>query len=63
MYQVVEVSAAVAGGRIPLGLVTVKQALELPDVADFRFRHASDKDTSPKSLSRQELEIMALKAP
>jgi hypothetical protein len=58
MKMIIEVAAARAGGRIPLGLLTVRQALNLPDLAEFRYRHITHK-TQPRLISRLELEKLA----
>lgn len=56
MRQVIEVSAMVAGGDVPLGLLTVKQALNLPHLTEFRFRQTQPDDRQDRCLSREELE-------
>jgi hypothetical protein len=56
MRQVIEVSAVVAGGRVPLGLLTVKQALSLPHLSEFRFCQTQAGDRQDRCLSREELE-------
>lgn len=51
MTHIVEVTAVRTGGRIPLGLLTVRQALKIPDFEEFEFRRHEDK----KPLTREEL--------
>lgn len=56
MRQVIEVSAMVAGGRVPLGLLTVRQALNLPHLTELRFCQTHADDRQDRCLSREELE-------
>lgn len=59
LQQLIEVSAAVVGGRVPLGLITVRQALNLPEIADFRFRRTSGEDGKTTVITRQDLQKLA----
>jgi hypothetical protein len=59
MKMIIEVAAVRAGGRIPLGLLTIKQALNLPDIAEFRYRHITHKTHPQRLISRLELEKLA----
>ena len=56
MPQMIEVSAVVAGGRVPLGLLTVRQALNLPHFTELRFCQATVDARQERCMSRQELE-------
>ena len=51
MTQIVEVTAVRTGGRIPLGLLTARQALKMPDIEELQFRYPGDK----RPLTREEL--------
>ena len=51
MTQIVEVTAVRTGGRIPLGLLTARQALKMPDIEELQFRCPGDK----RPLTREEL--------
>lgn len=51
MTRIVEVTAVRPGGRIPLGLLTARQALKMPDIEELQFRHPDDK----RPLTREEL--------
>lgn len=56
MPQMIEVSAVVAGSRVPLGLLTVRQALNLPHFTELRFCRTAVDARQERCLSRQELE-------
>ncbi|MCV3735255.1 hypothetical protein OCK02_03485 (plasmid) [Rhizobium sp. TRM96647] len=56
MPQMIEVSAVVAGSCVPLGLLTVRQALDLPHLTAFRFCQATADAGQERCLSRRELE-------
>lgn len=55
MTQIVEITAVRAGGKIPLGLLTIRQALKMPISDEFQFRRPEDK----KPLTREELAAIA----
>ena len=51
-----QLKSSLAGGRVPLGLLTVKQALNLPHLSEFRFCQTQAGDRQDRCLSREELE-------
>ena len=51
MTEIVEITAVRTGGRIPLGILTIRQALKMPEIAELQFRHPDDK----RPLTREEL--------
>ncbi len=55
MTHIVEITAVRSGGRIPLGLLTVRQALRMPKYEELEFRRPEDK----QPLSREELAAIA----
>ncbi|MDR6758200.1 hypothetical protein J2Y48_003499 [Mycoplana sp. BE70] len=59
MHQIIEVAAARAGGRIPLGIMTLRQALTMPHMEELRYRHITDDRHPERVISRQELENLA----
>lgn len=59
MQTIIEVAAARAGGRIPLGIMTLRQALKMPHSEEFSYRHISDPSQPEKVISRWELERLA----
>lgn len=59
MERIVEVTAARAGGPVPVGIMNIRQALELPNRADFRYRHTPAGTSIAKPITRRELEELA----
>lgn len=59
MHLIIEVAAARAGGRIPLGIMTLRQALKMPHTEELRYRHVTDDRNPQRVISRQELEKLA----
>lgn len=59
MQRIIEVAAARADGRIPLGIMTLRQALQMPQTHDFIYRHLTEEGQPEKVISRQELETLA----
>lgn len=59
MAHIIEVAAFRSGGTIPLGIISLRQALRLPHAEDFRYRQVSEKDQRWKVISREELESLA----
>ncbi len=55
MTHIVEVTAVRSGGKIPLGLLTITQALKMPINDELQFRRPEDK--SP--LTREDLAAIA----
>ena len=56
MYQLIEVAALRIGGDVPLGIMTLRQALKMPHTEKLRYRYLSDDRHSDQVISRQELE-------
>lgn len=59
MHEIIEVAAARVGGRIPLGIMTLQQALKMPHTDEFRYRHITNHHHPERVMSRQELEKLA----
>lgn len=55
MTHIVEVTAVRTGGKIPLGLLTIRQALNMPESDELQFRRPDDK----KPLTREDLAAIA----
>jgi hypothetical protein len=56
-HYLVEVSVRGASGRLPLGLMNVRQALELPDVPTLDYSHPHPaRAAEGVILTRQELQ-------
>jgi hypothetical protein len=59
-HYLVEVSVRGAMGRLPLGLMNVRQALELPDVPSLDYSHPNPaRAAEGVILTRQELQGLA----